>query len=384
MSLISEWSTTADDNGTLGPVPYYWPENQPPSSVNNCARQMMATIRSQWNDAEWFNWGYTVTRVLDTKIKVVDGPTSNVNADEVFKVGGRLKLEEGLNTIYATIDEASASATSLNVTFTPDTGVLAADPDAVFNSIISPDNSAIPPVLFPAIPADVVRQRGAQIYAVATGMANTYAVSLTPALTAYTNGLHINVRINIANTGNSTLNVNGLGAIFIRKNVSENLVAGDLIANQVVSLVYDTGIFQLQSTQIVASSASNAQQQTGAAINVYTSPGTQQSHLSAAKAWAYFTIAAGVITVQDSYNIINITRNGAGNYVVNFTTAFANANYVPAIYPISNPGTFMGPGTMLKNTGSCNFLTGYVSTLGGGFTISEPDAVHIIFFGRQI
>jgi len=44
-----------------------------------------------------------------------------------------------------------------------------------------------------------------------------------------------------------------------------------------------------------------------------------------AKAWVNFAGASG--SINSSYNVSSVTRNGTGDYTVNFTTAMANANY---------------------------------------------------------
>lgn len=44
-----------------------------------------------------------------------------------------------------------------------------------------------------------------------------------------------------------------------------------------------------------------------------------------AKAWVQFVGATA--TISSSYNVSSVTRNGAGDYTVNFTNAMANANY---------------------------------------------------------
>jgi len=54
-------------------------------------------------------------------------------------------------------------------------------------------------------------------FAVASGSANTYTVTLTPAPTSYVNGMAVSVAINADATGASTLNVNSIGAIPIKK-----------------------------------------------------------------------------------------------------------------------------------------------------------------------
>lgn len=50
-------------------------------------------------------------------------------------------------------------------------------------------------------------------------------------------------------------------------------------------------------------------------------------HDGVAKAWAVCTIAAGVVTVQHSFNVTSVVRNALGDFTVTFTTAFADANY---------------------------------------------------------
>src|SRR4051812_13489627 len=61
-------------------------------------------------------------------------------------------------------------------------------------------------------------QKNKLTYALATGAANTYAVSLSVSPLNYATGLMVNFKSNAANTGAVTLNVNGLGAITVLKN----------------------------------------------------------------------------------------------------------------------------------------------------------------------
>lgn len=106
---------------------------------------MMAVIRQQFNNAAWFNWGYTVARVSGTSFTVVTatGGWNTVTLPASFVVGGRIKLFD-TSTMYGTIDTVSASAASTNVTFTPDSGSLTSSFTSVANSIIEPTNSPIP------------------------------------------------------------------------------------------------------------------------------------------------------------------------------------------------------------------------------------------------
>ncbi|WP_449103813.1 hypothetical protein [Pseudomonas veronii] len=61
-------------------------------------------------------------------------------------------------------------------------------------------------------------------------------------------------------------------------------------------------------------------------------------------AWVNFN-GSGTVTTRGSYNVSSITDNGTGDYTINFATAMANANYVPAISvqsPVSGAVTRTG------------------------------------------
>ncbi|AYO30264.1 hypothetical protein D2962_06205 [Biomaibacter acetigenes] len=91
--------------------------------------------------------------------------------------------------------------------------------------------------------ADYVKQVG---YATATGSANTYAVTLNPAPSALVDGLCVAVKINVDNTGASTLNVNGLGAKSIKKPNGNDVSVGNLKAGSIYTLRYNGTNFILQ------------------------------------------------------------------------------------------------------------------------------------------
>jgi len=89
---------------------------------------------------------------------------------------------------------------------------------------------------------------GALDYAVATGAANAYAITLTPALDVYINGMPIVFKANHTNTGPATLAVNGMTPKTIKKNindVNEDLAAGDIKNGQLIMVFYDGTNFQI-------------------------------------------------------------------------------------------------------------------------------------------
>lgn len=75
--------------------------------------------------------------------------------------------------------------------------------------------------------------------------ANTITVTLSPVPTSYTAGMPIKVKVANAVTAATTINVNTLGAKTIKKYVNgaiSDLTANDIIANQTVTMVYDSGL----------------------------------------------------------------------------------------------------------------------------------------------
>lgn len=90
-------------------------------------------------------------------------------------------------------------------------------------------------------------QDGSFVYATDTGAADAYAIGLSPAITAYAAGQKFKFIAANANTGASTLAVNGLTAKTIKKNGNTtDLAAGDIAANEVIEAIYDGTVFQIK------------------------------------------------------------------------------------------------------------------------------------------
>lgn len=90
---------------------------------------------------------------------------------------------------------------------------------------------------------DYIRQPG---YGTTAGSANAYTLTLSPVLSAYTAGICVAVKIHAANTGTSTININGLGAKSILDSKGNTLPSGKLRLNGVYTLRYDGTNFILQ------------------------------------------------------------------------------------------------------------------------------------------
>lgn len=76
--------------------------------------------------------------------------------------------------------------------------------------------------------------------------------------------------------------------------------------------------------QTVPAAGAQSDQETATSTTTYVSPGRQQYHPSACKAWA--DINAASTTPNASYGVSSVT-NGVGVTVVSFTNSFSSANY---------------------------------------------------------
>src|ERR1700674_3291039 len=98
-----KWSTTAASNSAAPPDG--WPEGQAPSTVNDCAREMMAQIAVGLQDLQFIDLGLVPTQTSGNTLTVPGNiPT--------LHYGRRLKLLDGANTYYATIISASYGVTT--------------------------------------------------------------------------------------------------------------------------------------------------------------------------------------------------------------------------------------------------------------------------------
>lgn len=87
-------------------------------------------------------------------------------------------------------------------------------------------------------------------YIADAGANDSYAITVVPAITAYVAGQEFTFKANTLNTGACTLNVCALGAKDIKKNYNEDLSTGDIVANQIVKVVYDGTNMQMVSKNI--------------------------------------------------------------------------------------------------------------------------------------
>ncbi|MCZ7893299.1 DUF2793 domain-containing protein [Agrobacterium salinitolerans] len=93
-------------------------------------------------------------------------------------------------------------------------------------------------------------QSGKWHYAVAGGTANALTATINPAPATLTSGMTIRLKIANTNTGAVTLNVNGLGAVSVKKADLSATEARDLLKDAIVDLTFDGTFWQISGSYV--------------------------------------------------------------------------------------------------------------------------------------
>jgi hypothetical protein len=99
------------------------------------------------------------------------------------------------------------------------------------------------------------------------------------------------------------------------------------------------------------------------------------------KAWVNFNGTTSPGTIRSSYNVSSVTKNGTGNYTVNFTNAMTDANYSATATTQAGAVAHFAVGA-LKATGSYTLVTGYVSSFVAGFLGFDVADISVQVFGN--
>jgi len=84
------------------------------------------------------------------------------------------------------------------------------------------------------------------------------------------------------------------------------------------------GITFNDATSLTSASIGTAQLVNGSVIASKLGTNEQKQ---ICKAWVNFNGTTSPGTIRSSYNVSSVTKNGTGDYTVNFTTAMSDANY---------------------------------------------------------
>lgn len=127
---VGKWSTTPGNNNATPPDG--WPEGQAPSTINDCAREMMASIKTMVNTLEYIDYDNTPSFLTATTFSLG-------TADSNWEVGRRVKLFDA-TTLYGTITSVSSTFVQVRL----DSGALTSSLSSAALAIIRSSNNSLP------------------------------------------------------------------------------------------------------------------------------------------------------------------------------------------------------------------------------------------------
>ena len=140
-----KWSQTAASNSATPPDG--WPEGQAPSTVNDCAREMMAAIATGISDIQFVDLGMVPTQVSATQFTVSGDFTS------VIHYGRRIKAMDGANLLYGTVISSSYNGATTGIEMRFDV------PGSALDSSLSAFSVGSPAQQFGALPESSFRAK---------------------------------------------------------------------------------------------------------------------------------------------------------------------------------------------------------------------------------
>jgi len=252
-----------------------------------------------------------------------------------------------------------AATTGTQTTPAADTGYTAAWVISVAQgaTTITASNIAVAPnaPFLPAAGIFAAVQQGTMTYAADTGAANAYMASFVPALPTLADGMRVTFKAKTANSGASTLAVNGGSAYPVYSHANQALQGGEIIANGLIEVEWNSTLtaWVLCGNSGGATPVAQALQ-SNHAVNLGQLPSllngvvgtTRNLVMNVTTASATATITADEVVVETAlggslYRVgsfsktINLATTGAGG----MDTGTVPANGFVGIYAIYNPVT---------------------------------------------
>ena len=158
----------------------------------------------------------------------------------------------GTSTKLATYTDSTGVTPNTNPVILDSTGQASIwlTPNVAYKFVLSPSTDTDPPTAAIRTQDQIVNAQLLTLYGgVDTGAVNAFILNFTAAFSAYSDGLVIFWIPSHTNTGPSTINVNGLGAVAIVNQDGSALTTNQIIANQSATILYKGGQFYLTTVQ---------------------------------------------------------------------------------------------------------------------------------------
>jgi len=243
-----------------------------------------------------------------------------------------------------------------------------------------------------------------------TGSANNYVLNFTAPFTSYIDGTVIYWVPSNTNTGASTLNVNGLGALALVNQNGSALSAGQLVVNQVAVVMLKSGQWLLISSGLASTASQTlfvARRSVGAGNQTVTNNATTTVIFDTEDSdpGANYNPATGIYTAPTAgvYSFASSLRlfsnASAGQLASNPYFSKNNSFVVPGFVrlsgqfkgdvsgvgiPASQPGYFVGTAAVQLNAGDTMRINIQQPNNGGGaFAVSVVDGDNN-FYGYKL
>jgi hypothetical protein len=205
---------------------------------------------------------------------------------------------------------------------------------------------------------------------------NTITADMDPELGAYAAGMIVVLTPANNNTGATTLNIDGLGALDVQKQDGDALIADDLVAGIPALLVLDSGAddWLLMNPQTVYSAVASLQSgvaslQSGVASGSFT--GTLATGLTTTPTGTvYYKISNGMCTLYTEADITGTAAGGGGGLVMTMTGVDAAARpsatrIVPCMNFILNGNNYYSGRAAIASSGTITFGASGVAAAPG-------------------
>lgn len=286
--------------------------------------------------------------------------------------------------VFSVIDnnmggELALSLSSLNVTLTSDQA-------QNMSFVLSGTLSTNVQINFPQVGSFYYidnQTSGAFSVTISNGVGTTLVVpqsQRTAIVTSAANGVRYANQTNlgqiVATTGDRLVGTNGSGTVGV-VSVSTGLQYSSS------TLAIDPTTFPQagDSTAGIIETAIKSEMEAASSALVAVTPARTQYHPGVSKANVNFVGNVTSPTLGTSYNVSSVTRASTGDYTVNFTTAFANANYVLSGFARYNGGAGSAIISSISGGAKTTSAIRIQSSSGSGlFDTPEGD---VAFFGTQ-
>lgn len=246
-------------------------------------------------------------------------------------------------------------------------------PNVAYKYVLAPPGVDDPPTSPVWTVDNVVSSQLITLYGgVDTGSVNAYALTFTAQFSAYADGIIIYWIPSNTNTGASTINVNGLGAVAITNQDGTALRPGQIIAGNVVGILYKTGGFILLNVNAVGltptlnTQNANYQFAIGDAYNIVRhTDGTIRTYTVPADATVNFAIGTTIQVINESsVNQLIAPAGGVNLYAFGQPTLVSGTitlNPVTATYITKTAANTWMQSTLTSVTASSDAYTGTVT-----------------------